>query len=229
METIIKKIFNNKYFFQMVNLVGGLGLKYKRFNLSEYTPENNPALLSFWDFCKTFKSPSVIELGTKRQNPTIPTHHKEWVPHALEFLGTDIENGIDVDIVADLHSFAEVVGNERFDIIISCSTLEHIKYPHLAAHHIMKSLKVGGGIFIQTHQTYPYHGYPHDYFRYSVEALSGMFNEKMGMKIISSCYRFPARICNPRESSVSGFSAYLNVCFFAKKIAPTPDSYLYDL
>ncbi len=52
--------------------------------------------------------------------------------------------GIDVDIVADVHKLSQTTGEEQFDIVISCSSFEHFKYPHLAAHEIMKALKTGG-------------------------------------------------------------------------------------
>ena len=44
----------------------------------------------------------------------------------------------------------------------------------------MKALKVGGLIYIQTHQSFPLHGYPHDYFRFSREALASLFGTHDG-------------------------------------------------
>ena len=52
-------------------------------------------------------SPSVLELGTLQSVPGRSTLHRDWVPHAAEFLGTDIQAGPDVDIVADLHRLSE--------------------------------------------------------------------------------------------------------------------------
>src|SRR6202023_2373035 len=50
--------------------------------------------------CRELEAPSVLELGTKQAVPGHSTMHRDWVPHASEFLGTDIEHGADVDIVA---------------------------------------------------------------------------------------------------------------------------------
>ena len=98
--------------------------------------------------CAELLSPSVLELGTLQSQPGRSTMHRDWVPHAAEFLGTDIEAGPDVDVVADLHRLTDVVGRDRFDVILSCSTFEHLKTPTLAAHELMKALKVGGLIYI---------------------------------------------------------------------------------
>ena len=53
--------------------------------------------------CAELPAPSVLELGTLQSVPGRSTMHRDWVPHAAEFLGTDIEAGPDVDVVADLH------------------------------------------------------------------------------------------------------------------------------
>ena len=103
--------------------------------------------------CAELDAPSVLELGTKQSQPGRSTMHRDWVPHAGEFLGTDMEVGPDVDIVADVHRLSETVGGERFDVILSCATFEHLKYPTLAAHELMKALKVGGLLYIQTVQS----------------------------------------------------------------------------
>ena len=155
--------------------------------------------------------------------------HRDWVPHAAEFLGTDIEAGADVDIVADLHRLSEVVGEERFDVILSASTFEHLKYPTVAAHELMKALKVGGLIYVQTHQAYPLHGYPHDYFRFSREALASLFGTQMGMEVVATNNDFPIRLYSRRVPGLQTGPAFLNTTLWAEKRAPTPTEYRYEL
>ena len=182
----------------------------------------------FIEKCRLINHPRVLELGTKRSIVDRSTRHDEWLPHAKEYLGTDIESGQDVDIVADVHKLSNFTGIEQFDVIISCSTFEHFKYPHLAAHEIMKVLRLGGLLFIQTHQTYPLHNYPHDYFRFSREALKGLFGTKMGFNVISTDYEFPASVCSKRVTSLSREAAFLNVRLFGEKTGKTPDEYIYE-
>jgi SAM-dependent methyltransferase len=204
----------------------------RRLAVAQSGPEhpNGDALLSnFIARCRTMSRPSVLELGTKRSIADRSTMHKEWVPQAGEFLGSDFERGADVDIVADAHKLSEVTGEERFDIIIACSTFEHFKYPHLVAHQVMRALKVGGILLIQTHQCFPLHAYRHDYFRFSREALGGLFGTRMGFKVISTDYEFPARIFSARDQHSHYLPAFLNVRLYGEKTGPTPRDYIYEL
>jgi hypothetical protein len=172
--------------------------------------------------------PRVLELGTKQSVPGRSTKHHEWIPNASEYLGTDMESGRDVDIVADVHRLTEVIGEESFDVIISCSTFEHFKYPHLAAHQVMKALRVGGLLFIQTHQTFPLHSVPHDYFRFSREALTGLFGTTMGFRVIATNFDFPARIYARQDPAACLHPAFLNVQLVGEKTGKTPDDYIYE-
>jgi Methyltransferase domain len=183
----------------------------------------------FQERCRQFDAPSVLELGTKQSIPGRSTMHRDWVPHAAEFLGTDMEEGPDVDIVADVHRLSEHVGRERFDVILSCSTFEHLKYPALAAHEIMKSLKVGGAVYIQTVQSFPLHAFPSDYFRFSQEALASLFGTRMGVEVVATNYDFPVRLYARRVPGLQRFPAFLNSTLWGEKRGPTPDEYVYDL
>jgi hypothetical protein len=179
--------------------------------------------------CAELPAPSVLELGTLQSRPGRSTMHRDWVPHASEFLGTDIQAGPDVDIVADLHRLTDVVGVERFDVILSCSTFEHLKYPTVAAHELMKALKVGGVLYVQTHQTFPLHGYPNDYFRFSRDALASLFGTQMGFEVVATNHDFPARVYSRRDRTSHLSAAFLNTTLWGEKGAPTPDEYRYDL
>ena len=178
---------------------------------------------------RQLEGPSVLELGTKQSIQGRSTMHRDWVPHAHEFLGTDIEDGADVDVVADVHRLSSVVGRERFDVILSCSTFEHLKYPTLAAHEVMKALKVGGLLFVQTHQSFPLHGYPSDYFRFSREALASLFGAEMGFEVIATEYNFPASIYSRRLPGSHVHPAFLNTVLSGEKRAPTPEEYRHEL
>ena len=185
-------------------------------------------LTSFITRGQALHKPRVLELGTKRSVPDRSTKHCEWIPDAGEFLGTDFEAGIDVDFTADVHELSAVAGQNQFDIIISCSSFEHFKYPHLAAHEVMKTLKIGGLLFIQTHQTFPLHGYPFDYFRFSREAMAGLFGTKMGFQVISTDYEFPTVIQSEREPCLKDLEAFLNVRLFGEKFGDTPEAYIFE-
>jgi hypothetical protein len=179
--------------------------------------------------CRELAAPRVLELGTKQSVPGRSTMHRDWVPHASEFLGTDIQEGTDVDIVADAHRLSQVVGQESFDVILSCSTFEHLKYPTLAAHEVMKALKVGGLLYVQTHQSFPLHGYPFDYFRFSREALASLFGTEMGFEVVATNNDFPAQIYSRRLADSHRPPAFLNTTLWGEKRARTPAVYRYEL
>ncbi len=196
-------------------------------------PGGNSVLHSFFKRCSLLEKPRVLELGTRRSSPDRSTRHDRWVPHAVEYLGTDIEPGTDVDIVADIHRLTRVTGQERFDVIISCSAFEHFKYPHLAAHQVMKALRVHGIVFVQTHQTFPLHAYPYDYFRFSEEALAGLFGTQMGFRVISTGYEFPSKVYAGKDHAGNRMNtqllpAFLNVSLYGEKTDTTPDEYIYE-
>jgi len=200
------------------------------FNLKKEDFSNNENLLNnFIELANNLNLPRVLELGTKRSIINRSTLHKDWIPNSSEYHGTDIDFGEDVDFIADIHNLSQVTGNESYDIVISCSTFEHFKYPHKAAHEIMKTLKIGGLLFIQTHQTFPIHAYPFDYFRFSREALASLFGTEMGFQVISTDYEFPAKIISSEHNIMQKLPAFLNVRLLGKKIEKTPEVIIYEL
>jgi SAM-dependent methyltransferase len=173
--------------------------------------------------------PRVLELGTLRSLPGRSTLHRDWVPHHGEFLGSDIAPGPDVDIVADVHRLSTVAGQEQFDVILSFSTFEHLKYPHLAALELLKVLRPGGLLFVQTHQTFPVHGYPHDYYRYTREGLAALFGTRMGFTVRATDYEFPTSIHTRRVPQLAHHEAWLNTRLVGEKTGPTPTDYVVEL
>lgn len=161
--------------------------------------------------------PSVLETGTRRSIPERSTLHKDWVPHAGEYIGTDFQDGLDVDVVADIHSLSAVFGENRFDAVLSTSTFEHVQYPWIAAEEICKVLKPGGLVFIHTHQTYPLHAYPNDYWRFSTDGLKTLFREEVGFKILDTGYQFLSHIISRPEPIPSVANSYLNALLLAEK------------
>ena len=175
----------------------------------------------------------ILELGTKRSKEAVPTNKKHLFQHIknLEYVMTDYQEGIDVDVVCDLHKTAQVFQDETFDLIISFSTFEHLKYPQLCSHNLMKLLKIGGRIVIQTHQTFPLHGYKYDYFRFSREALKAIFSQKMNFKTITSYFNSQCAIVPHTDYGVWNDVAesYLNVVYIGEKTDKTPNTYIYDI
>jgi hypothetical protein len=181
---------------------------------------------TFVELAAQIESPSVLELGVHQSIPGRSTMHKAMVPHHKLYHGTDIEGGEDVDFLADIHRLSEFV-KQKYDIVISCSTFEHLKYPHLAAYEISKCVEVGGLVFIQTHHVFPLHAYPHDYFRFSKEAMESLFPKCTGMEVLEVFYEFDCVITSDQFKSPHG--DYLNTCIVCRKVRETEPEYRYEL
>ena len=174
---------------------------------------------NFLEMVRALDRPRVLEIGTKRIKSQPSTIRKDWVPNAGEYIGTDAEPGVDVDVVSDVHSLSSTFGENQFDVIISCSVYEHIRYPWIATVEIARVLRLGGLVFIHTHNAYPLHGYPHDYWRYTTDSLEALFSAVAGFRCLGTQYEFPCKIVSDREPSAAEAPAYLNVLVLAQKVA----------
>ena len=163
-------------------------------------------------------APRVLELGTMRSEAPNPTHHQEWAPQAKEYVMSDFADGLDVDVIADAHDL-KPFKRAYFDALIAVSVWEHLTRPWIAAQAVGRVVKPGGIIFICTHQTFPLHGYPNDYFRFSSPAL-GLIFEDAGFEILEAGYQYPCSIHPPAEVTRWNDAAesFLNVAVFARRV-----------
>lgn len=181
---------------------------------------------SFVSAVNALKSPRILELGAARTEPNKSTSRRLHFPNAGVFHGTDIQMTEDVDFLADVHRLSEKAGYGTYDAIITCSGFEHFKYPHLAAFEISRVLKHNGYVFVQTHSMFPLHAYPYDYFRFSTEALEGVFGTRNGINVIRTAYEFQCQLSSDRFDKV--WPGWLNVGLFGQKTHATPAEYVYD-
>lgn len=169
--------------------------------------------MSWHKFIAAFEAGAkILEIGTKRHGGG-PSHVRHLFPKC-EYVLSDMEEGEDVEVVVDCHKLGEKWQNE-YDGIIARSVFEHLENPFVAARAIETALKPGGRFFVQTHQTFPIHGYPQDYFRFTDKALLSLFNWAHENE---TEYEFPCKIEPPPGVRWNKFAAsYLNVCIDGKK------------
>jgi len=161
--------------------------------------------------------PQILLCGAKPWPMSCHLDHRKHCERA-DWITTDIESGEGVDMVHDLQTMWQET-DQRFDAIFCPAVLEHIPRPWTAMHSMSQLLLPGGVLYIQTHQTFVLHGYPHDYFRFSREALELMATDS-GLHPLMSGYDGPCTITplpdvvwNPLAPS------YLNVTICAKRPA----------
>jgi SAM-dependent methyltransferase len=58
-----------------------------------------------------------------------------------------------------------------FDFILSTQVLEHVRDPHAYISEAFRLLKKGGTLYLTTHGSYPDHGCPFDYRRWTAQGL----------------------------------------------------------
>lgn len=179
---------------------------------------STPATDQFRKALLLLEAPDVVEVGTKRWFDD-PTHHAAWCPQGSTITMVDFIDGQDVDVVADAHDLAPF-RDECFDVFMSASTWEHLYHPWIACQAALRVLRPGGILWVATHQTFPIHGYPHDYMRWTDEGIRSMF-EWGGFDVLCTELQYPCIITPPKEVTRwnKGAEAFLNVAVYARKPA----------
>jgi SAM-dependent methyltransferase len=185
-----------------------------------------PGAMRLIDELGQLDNPDVIEVGTLRSDPDFPTHHTVWATHG-NWTRVDAYPGQDVDVVADAHTLdrgplTRVLAGwmAHFDAYVACSVFEHLRRPWVAMEAAARVVRPGGLVYVQTHQTFPLHGYPSDYFRFSKEALAGIM-EDAGLQVLHAGYLYRCQIVPPPEvtrwNTAPDVEAWLNVEALARK------------
>ena len=118
----------------------------------------------------------VLEAGARAVGD--PKHAVRPMLEALGpagYVGTDIEAGPHVDEICDAGELRARFGDGRFDIVVSTEMLEHVRDWRTVIHHLKHVTKPGGALVITTRsQGFPYHAWPHDYWRYELSDMEAI-------------------------------------------------------
>lgn len=116
----------------------------------------------------------VLEVGAQNVNGS---PREVLVPHVpKKYVGVDFGPGRDVDIVVDVKNLTTYFGLDWFDVVVSTEMLEHAQDWRTAVSQMKSVLRPGGLLIVTTRGPgFPYHGYPHDYWRYTVEDFRKIF------------------------------------------------------
>lgn len=121
---------------------------------------------------------NVLEVGSRKVVGDI----KHWFTNA-NYTGFDIYPGENVDVVGDAHKLSSFF-DCKFDLIYSSAVFEHLAMPWIVSTEIIKLLKPGGYVFIETHYSYSSHERPWHFFQFSENALNILFPEEFGIKCL---------------------------------------------
>ena len=100
-----------------------------------------------------------------------------------QYTGFDYYDGENVDVIGDIHKLSSYF-SEKFDLIFCSAVFEHLAMPWIASKEMIKCLKTGGCIFVETHYSYSSHERPWHFFQFSENALNILFPEAFGIKCL---------------------------------------------
>lgn len=171
-------------------------------------PDATPAVEEFLAAMKARKG-TVLELGARIVGSMTQGWRSRYEPEC-RYLGNDIHPGPGIDVVGDVHTLTASVAAGSLDGVFSVAVLEHLVAPWLAAAEINRALKMGGETMHVTHQTWPVHETPNDFFRMSDQALRSLFGAATGFEVVECGMAFPVAIVPPPHMR---HSDWLNVPF----------------
>lgn len=116
----------------------------------------------------------VLEVGAYNVNGTLRPILEAWGPS--EYVGVDLMEGPGVDVVCEAERLVEHFGAESFDLVVSTEMVEHVRDWRRVFSNLKRICRPEGLIVITTRSPgYPYHAYPHDFWRYSLDDMQAIF------------------------------------------------------
>lgn len=145
---------------------------------------------------------TILEIGSRNRRgdadpyPLLQSSfvRRHLIPPVMDYVGMDIVPAENVDVVGDAHSLGAMFQPERFDAIFAAYVFEHLLMPWKVAVEMNKVLKTGGLVMVLTHQAWPLHELPCDFWRFSDQAWKALFNRFTGFEILETAMGEPASI-----------------------------------
>ena len=122
----------------------------------------------------------VLEVGSKKYEASTFMDYRNLCKSLdVEYLGTDLSDGENVDLTVDFTDDFEIVekklNSEKFGTIICMSVLEHVIDIRSFSKNLKNLLREKGRLFVSSPFCWEFHGYPYDYWRFTPESLKELF------------------------------------------------------
>jgi hypothetical protein len=157
---------------------------------------------------------------------------RHLIPETWDYKGTDILPGPNVDIVIDAHKLSSVIPARSIDAVYSISVFEHLAMPWKVAIELNRVMAKGAIGFVQTHQMFPLHEQPWDFWRISADAWPALFNRVTGFRIIKTAMAEPGYMVAARWHPIVDYKDAVSYALSAvmfEKIAETKLDWKVDL
>jgi SAM-dependent methyltransferase len=118
----------------------------------------------------------VLEVGSQDVNGSPREVLAAYKPKS--YVGVDFATARGVDVVLDVKDLTKHFGPESFDVVISTEMLEHAEDWRTAISQMKSVLKQSGLLVVTARGPgFPYHGYPYDFWRYTVDDWKRIFSD----------------------------------------------------
>ena len=121
----------------------------------------------------------VLEVGSRVvQDPSLTLRHHVTSLGPRRYWGVDIIDGYGVDEICSAEAAVDRFGEESFDLVIATELLEHVQDWWTVVSALKRLLRTGGVLLVTTRsEGFPYHGWPEDHWRYSVDDIATIFSD----------------------------------------------------
>lgn len=119
---------------------------------------------------------AVVEIGSRDVNGSVRSLVNALGP--ASYIGIDLQAGTGVDEICDASALVPRFGRDAFDLLISTELLEHVRDWRAVISQFKQVLKPGGRLLVTTRSRgFPYHGYPHDFWRFEPADVRAIFSD----------------------------------------------------
>lgn len=171
----------------------------------------------------------IMEVGAYDVNGSVRPIIELLEPR--EYIGIDMVPGPGVDIVCRAEQLVEKFGRDSFDVVISCTTLEHIKNWRSTISNMKNICKPDGLLIMVVPSVWPFHAFPHDYWRYSGEDIRQIFADCTILTLAEEQGKTSlvyAKIKKPRDFREKDLSNYPLYSIMVKKKVLNIDDFTYE-
>lgn len=111
----------------------------------------------------------LVELGARAAEGQEGIADLRGIFGAAEHIGCDIQEGLGVDRIEDIHALT--FDDDSVGTIICLETLEHVADPLRAVQEMHRVLRPGGVLAISSLMFFPIHAHPWDFWRFTPEGF----------------------------------------------------------
>lgn len=137
------------------------------------------------DYLKNYNNLKILDVGSYDSSESSFNYGILFNEENWEYVGMDLKEGPNVDlVVSDMYNWAEI-SDESFDIVISGQAFEHMEFFWLVIKEISRVLKFGGYSCIIAPSSGPVHKNPVDCYRFTSDGMRKIA-EYANLEIIES-------------------------------------------